>query len=122
MAKLRNIKVTIKKVAYIDLFNANIGCTYCGADLSQSSGHCLDRLDNRKGYTPSNTLPCCGVCNSFKGDYLTEYEMREVIKVLKKTRTNQPIWDKRARESRKRRRNGIKSTRRNRRSRRLTVT
>jgi len=27
----------------------------------------IDRVDNSKGYIPTNVVPCCGVCNFMKG-------------------------------------------------------
>jgi hypothetical protein len=27
----------------------------------------IDRVDNSKGYTPENTVPCCKICNKIKG-------------------------------------------------------
>jgi hypothetical protein len=53
-----------------------MSCFYCGAEPSE---HCLsmalepffgngvDRLDNERGYTTDNCVPCCWPCNSFKG-------------------------------------------------------
>lgn len=45
-------------------------CVYCG---TVGSNHCkdfryngIDRVDSAKGYTPENTVPCCGVCNRMK--------------------------------------------------------
>ena len=38
-------------------------CCYCG-DALLTTG--VDRLDYRKGYTISNTVPCCYVCNIMK--------------------------------------------------------
>lgn len=52
-------------------------CHYCGTEPKQkqisviSTGVFLyngvDRVDNKKGYTPKNTLSCCGTCNKLKG-------------------------------------------------------
>ncbi len=59
-------------------------CHYCGRTPVQLSGSNLkqrwkkstwgeyhyngiDRKDNTKGYTPDNSLPCCGECNHMKG-------------------------------------------------------
>lgn len=41
-------------------------CNYCGGSLPES-GSGMDRLDNRIGYTLSNTVACCGQCNRDKG-------------------------------------------------------
>lgn len=47
----------------------------------------IDRLDNNKGYTIKNSVPCCHPCNRVKSDLLSFEEMREVGKILKK------IWE-----------------------------
>jgi len=40
-------------------------CYYCGFySLSRPNG--IDRIDNNKGYIPSNSLPCCKMCNTIK--------------------------------------------------------
>jgi len=41
-------------------------CSYC--HTYPSSG--LDRMDSDKGYTLSNTVPCCALCNFTKGDLM----------------------------------------------------
>ena len=51
-------------------------CYYCGIEPSQISGNGhtngvyvyngIDRLDNTKGYTIDNVVPCCGTCNYAK--------------------------------------------------------
>lgn len=51
-------------------------CHYCGVHPSTEltcksyNGHYtyngVDRVDNTKGYTKENTVPCCGVCNKAK--------------------------------------------------------
>lgn len=49
-------------------------CYYCGSEPSNSHishGHKItyqgiDRMDNTKGYTPNNVVPCCIVCNKMK--------------------------------------------------------
>ena len=51
-------------------------CHYCGKEpeqiinLKECKGEYiyngLDRVDNNKGYTTDNVVPCCGTCNSAK--------------------------------------------------------
>jgi len=51
-------------------------CTYCGEPPSQIVNkpkhngifiyNGIDRLDNSKGYTKNNSVPCCKVCNLMK--------------------------------------------------------
>jgi hypothetical protein len=40
-------------------------CMYCGI-LPVDCVHGLDRMDNSRGYTPENTVGCCGTCNMMK--------------------------------------------------------
>lgn len=51
-------------------------CVYCGSTCKNKTGHKIykgafyytgiDRIDNAKGYTPKNIVPCCKVCNRAK--------------------------------------------------------
>lgn len=49
-------------------------CFYCGEQPSQELHHKgtvlmyngIDRIDNSKGYSKNNCVPCCGVCNTMK--------------------------------------------------------
>lgn len=47
-------------------------CFYCGTPANPLNG--IDRLDNAIGYTETNTVPCCKVCNWGKGDKLSSSE------------------------------------------------
>lgn len=57
-------------------------CYYCSKDLFLETGGSLDRIDNSKGYLLDNVLPCCGVCNKIRGDWMTVDETLHVIKCL----------------------------------------
>lgn len=57
-------------------------CHYCGKNLLEESGYHLDRIDNAKGYTLDNVLPCCWECNRLRGNQLTVLEMEVVAKTL----------------------------------------
>ena len=39
----------------------------------------IDRVDNRKGYTPLNSVPCCWTCNRAKSN-MTYKEFQEYLK------------------------------------------
>ena len=50
-------------------------CSYCGQTPSQSHKvgsnlpfvyNGIDRKNNALGYTPENSIPCCGTCNKMK--------------------------------------------------------
>ena len=57
-------------------------CHYCKVSLSNRAASSLDRIDNLRGYEIDNVLPCCGDCNSLRGDRLTVTETEVVVKAL----------------------------------------
>ena len=82
-------KLTKKQVAHL----TKQPCHYCGAVPSQAlhPSECngayiyngLDRVDNSKGYTVDNVVPCCSGCNYMKRAMtLNEFESR-VTRVYK---------------------------------------
>lgn len=60
-------------------------CHYCGGTLAEY-GYGIDRKDNKVGYTPENSLPCCKPCNSIKGQYLTMSEMEAAMAAVTELR------------------------------------
>lgn len=46
----------------------------------------LDRIDNSKGYSIDNVLPCCTDCNRIRGDRLTVQETEIAIKAVENHR------------------------------------
>lgn len=57
---------TIEKYASIELMT--LPCSYCGLEHA----HGLDRLDNSKGHSKDNVVPCCEKCNYLLGDLPVE--------------------------------------------------
>lgn len=53
-------------------------CVYCGYP---STG--LDRLDNTKGHTEDNCVPCCKECNNARMDNFSYEEMKILGKTIK---------------------------------------
>lgn len=47
------------------------------------------RLDNSKGYTSENVVPCCKECNMLRGNRLTPEETKVVTNALKQFRSKQ---------------------------------
>lgn len=41
----------------------------------------IDRVENNKGYTNTNVLPCCKKCNSMKGTY-SLVEFKKLIRAI----------------------------------------
>ena len=54
-------------------------CVYCG-DTSRIG---LDRIDNSKGHTKDNTVPCCYECNCARNNNFTYDEMLQIGKVIR---------------------------------------
>jgi len=82
-ARLRDYSVDISVEEYKILIVRN--CHYCKGvigRLQDESGGGLDRLDNNKGYTLENVVPCCQVCNYIRGDYLTVEETQVAVDAI----------------------------------------
>lgn len=61
-AKIQNRIWALTKEEAIKLLHSS--CAYCGQLPDPVGG--IDRIDNNKGYTRDNTLPCCSFCNRAK--------------------------------------------------------
>jgi len=72
---------------------SKLPCYYCGVEPSQVTRYPsmngvyvyngLDRVDNNKGYTIDNVVPCCKVCNRAKGTATLE-EFKEWVGLVNK--------------------------------------
>ena len=63
-------------------FEKNINtqpCTYCGT-TDEPIG--MDRIDNNKGHTTDNVVPCCQICNKVKNNIFTVDEMKKIGKLI----------------------------------------
>lgn len=62
-------------------------CHYCGRGpqrkIKDYPYNGIDRVNDKKGYTPDNSLPCCTECNFIKGGRLTYDEMKAVGEALR---------------------------------------
>jgi len=56
-------------------------CNYCGFP---STG--LDRIDNSKGHTEDNCIPCCWECNTARMDNFTHEEMLKIGKTIREVK------------------------------------
>lgn len=59
-------------------------CFYCGC--FEKIG--LDRIDNTKGHTKDNVVPCCYDCNCVRNNIFSFEEMIELGKAIKKIKQN----------------------------------
>ena len=53
-------------------------CHYCGDTYRIG----CDRIDNSKGHTKENVVPCCIECNTARNNYFTYEEMRRLGKTI----------------------------------------
>lgn len=85
-AKAKGLEFSIDKELYFNTISK--GCFYCGEILNnRGTGYSLDRIDNTKGYSKDNILPCCGECNRIRSDIYTVEEMKTIGKILKTIKT-----------------------------------
>lgn len=87
VAKKRGLEWGLDESTYAELIAR--GCHYCAADLMESPAGCLDRIDNNRGYTSDNVLPCCWECNTTRMDHYTVEETEVMISALKVFRNKQ---------------------------------
>lgn len=56
-------------------------CSYCGDDEDKIG---LDRIDNTKGHTKDNVVPCCHLCNTARMASFSHSEMKLLGKTIAK--------------------------------------
>lgn len=84
-ARKRNLEFFITFDEYKKIIDNK--CFYTGVNLlMESGGGSLDRIDNNKGYTVDNVIPCCGWVNKMRGNYLTVEETRVAVNAILKHR------------------------------------
>ncbi len=73
-------------------------CFYCGAAPSTRRITLLyngvDRIDNTKGYSEKNCVPCCSICNFAKSNMPAP----DFVDWMRRIRTNWPRWEARLNE------------------------
>lgn len=89
--KKRGKELALTKEQYFAIVTPD-KCHYCPGKLN-TGGYSLDKIDNTKIYELGNVVPCCWKCNNLKGDYLTVEETVEIVKLLKKIRNKENIWE-----------------------------
>jgi hypothetical protein len=86
-AKRRELVWEISYELFCCLINSR--CSYCHQLTPESTGSGLDRVDNEKGYSVENVIPCCGMCNRLRGVNFTVEETRVMVSALLKFRTGE---------------------------------
>lgn len=65
-------------------------CSYCGCKPANGGKkqpyiyNGIDRKNNERGYTLSNSIPCCAKCNAIKSNLLSFNEMRVAMAAILK--------------------------------------
>lgn len=79
-AKKRGIEFNLTKDEFMSLWQKV--CYYCGSSIETIG---IDRIDSNYGYSISNVVPCCAICNTMKlalpRDVFVEH-CRKIIKNL----------------------------------------
>lgn len=65
-------------------------CVYCGDTYRVGA----DRLDNTKGHTKDNVVPCCVECNTAKNEHFTYEEMLIIGKAIAEVKAKRPKVDR----------------------------
>ena len=73
----RGINFELTKEQVIELCEKP--CFYCGKERCLG----IDRVDNSKGYTTDNVVPCCGCCNKMKMDLELNFFLSHVEQIHK---------------------------------------
>ena len=88
-AQIKGLEYNLTEKQFAEITQRN--CHYCGArpnNITKSARlnggykyNGIDRIDNDKGYTIDNVVPCCKTCNSAKGILTTQEFKNWVIKI-----------------------------------------
>ena len=77
-ARKKNLQFELTKRDFETLQNRN--CEYCNTRPMNG----IDRINNDKGYTHDNSVPCCTLCNYMKRDESKETFVEKAIKIYKR--------------------------------------
>lgn len=77
-ARQRGIDFDISLDFFLSLWNDK--CKYCG-DIVSTAG--IDRIDSKIGYTSSNCVRCCTICNKAKNNLNIEEFINHCKKIIK---------------------------------------
>jgi hypothetical protein len=82
--RLNNGEKTIEQVYAYKLMK--MPCSYCGSLPTNTIPNGLDRLDNSKGHSKGNVVPCCETCNMMKGTLGVKRFREHCERITKHTR------------------------------------
>lgn len=87
--RIDNKKGMIFDLSFDDIINIiESPCTYCG-DINEPIG--CDRIDNSKGHTIDNVVPCCITCNTSRMNKFTSSEMILLGKTIRRIKDERNI-------------------------------
>lgn len=66
-ARSRDLPFELTEGQFSAIVTNKDGCVYCGKQSTDTKILGIDRIDNDKGYTKDNAMPCCWWCNRAKG-------------------------------------------------------
>jgi len=98
-AHKKNLSFELTREQVRELISSN--CYYCNSEPSNthvSHGHKItyqgiDRLNNTKGYTPDNVVPCCIVCNKMKKALTHDEFVLHILKIASRFEVKSPQAD-----------------------------
>jgi len=79
-AKIKSFKFELTKEVFDALTSKT--CYYCN-EYTRGNFVGLDRVDNDKGYTEDNVIPCCKFCNYARRTVSREEFLRKVRQIVK---------------------------------------
>ena len=77
-ARRRSIPCDVQFEEFVALIKQP--CHYCGDGITERFRG-LDRVDNNRGYTSANVVPCCPVCNYMKAKLTRSFFLAHVRKI-----------------------------------------
>ena len=83
-AKRRGIPFLMERAEYNRL--CRLSCRYCGYTPTEFDRNGVDRLDNDKGYTDENVVPCCKFCNVAKMQMTVEEFEQHIRRITSHTK------------------------------------
>ena len=67
----------------VDWLKENITGKHCVYCIDETKNLGCDRIDNNKGHTKDNCLPCCVLCNKTRSNNFSHQEMLRIGKVIR---------------------------------------
>jgi hypothetical protein len=80
-AALRGLNFDLSEEIFSVLLKGD--CCYCGSPCPESRFNGIDRVDNDCGYTISNSVSCCIICNNMKKTSTKKNFLEHVEKIYK---------------------------------------